>query len=227
MSKRKPGDGAARAAPAPTSQLEDRSVIDLIVDIRERRADPRMLTSEDRRACVAHLGAEGLSVAETAQFLKCSDRTIFRDRQALQEAAALTHDPGLAGRVAGHVMSEAAVCTDRLLRLARDRSVEPQTRLEAYRACFPIMAEKVKLLQSLGFLPSSVRQINARLTHAVEEIPTAESLAAEFARLRGIAEQEGGASIVEVDAVEALAARAELAVQLEAKVREQQRTQES
>lgn len=49
---------------------------------RLRAGDLRasMLDSEDRRACVEHLTAEGYSVAETAQVLGVSDRTISRDR---------------------------------------------------------------------------------------------------------------------------------------------------
>ena len=52
------------------------------LEIEAGRVNPKLLLPEDRQACVRQLHSEGLSVPEAAQFLKCCDRTITRDRDA-------------------------------------------------------------------------------------------------------------------------------------------------
>lgn len=216
MSRRRPKDGHDPAAGAAPSQLTERSVIDLILDIKEKRVAPKLLSPEDRRGCVAHLGTEGMSIAEIAQFLSCSDRTIFRDRQALQEEAALRPDPDFAARVAGQVIAQAMMCMERISRIGRDRLTMPETRLDAWKACYAVYTDQIRLLQSLGYLPTAAQQVNAKLTHSIQDIPTMEVIQEEIKRLTVIMQTDGGPSTVDVQEVEALAARADVAAQLAA-----------
>lgn len=219
MSKRKPKDGHDPATAAAPSQLAERSVIDLILDIKEKRVLPKLLSPEDRRACVAHLGTEGMSIAEIAQFLSCSDRTIFRDRQALQEEAALRPDSNFAARVAGQVIAQAMMCMERISRIGRDRLTMPETRLDAWKACFSVYTEQIRLLQSLGYLPTAAQQVSAKLTHSIQDIPSMEVIQQEIKRLTVIMQTDGGLSTVDVQEVEALAARAVVAAELEAQAK--------
>ena len=63
---------------------KERPVLELIRQIKSGSLDPRQLPAAERQACVKHLSAEGLSGPEIGQVLKRSDRTIARDRKAIQ-----------------------------------------------------------------------------------------------------------------------------------------------
>jgi DNA-directed RNA polymerase specialized sigma24 family protein len=205
MSKRPP--------PKPTAQPDERSVLDLIVDIKQGATDPRLLPPQDRQACVVHLTAEGLSVPEIAQFLKRNDRTITRDRKAIQEAAALAHDPALAGRVAGQLVSEATLCIDRIRRVSRDRETPPAVKVDAERSCFTILSDLVQRLQSLGYLPTAAQRMD--LTHSVGELPSVDSLEAELTRLKDFAQDAEGDVLPEVKQLEGTLAQVKLAAAIE------------
>jgi hypothetical protein len=178
----------AAASAAIQTETPERSVLDMITQIRSGDLDPKTLAPADRQACVAHLCAEGLCVPEIAQFLKHSDRTITRDRRAIQEAAALTHDPQLAGRIAGQLVQEAMVCMDRIRRVSRDRETPPAVKVEAERFCFQILSELTQLLQSLGYLPTAAQRVEADLTHHAAEVPTLEAIGAKVKSLTELAE---------------------------------------
>lgn len=226
--------GARRRAPAPPAgpppardrrersqrrPPRERSVIELIQEIRSGTVDPGCLSAEDRQACVRHLGAEGLAVPEIAQVLRCSDRTITRDRKALQEAAAITPDPALAGRTAGQLIAEAGLCTDRIRRVTRDRDTPAAVKVDGERACFEILTKLVLSLQSLGYLPSAAHQIRAELTHHQGEPPEYTELAAEAGRIAGIAREyglEGSPTLLLIEQIEDQSRRALMASQLSA-----------
>ena len=88
-------------APEPSDKDDGMSVIDMVQAIRDGRLKGKQMTVEQRRRCVQYLGSEGLTVPEMAQMLGCSDRTIARDRSAIQEAMTLEPDPKLVGRFRG------------------------------------------------------------------------------------------------------------------------------
>lgn len=201
---------AVGGAAAPV--IEERSVLDLIMLIKQGATDPKILSAHDRQACVVHLTAEGLSVPEIAQFLKRNDRTITRDRKAIQEAAALNHDPSLAGRLAGQLVTEAALCIDRIRRVSRDRDTPPAVKVDAEKNCFHILSELVQRLQTLGYLPTATQQL--ALTHSVGELPTVDSLDAELGRLKVLAQEHGG-DIPEVKQLEGTLAQVKLAVAIQ------------
>lgn len=204
-----------RTPPSSPPPVQERSILDLILEIKEGTANPHLISAEDRQACVAHLGAEGLSVPEIAQFLKRNERTITRDRKALQEAAALEHDPSLAGRFAGQLLGEATLCIDRIRRVSRDRDTPPAVKVDAERSCFGIMSDLVQRLQSLGYLPTATQRLQADLTHNIGEIPTFEVLQAEVKRVTHAAAMSGDVP-PEVKQLEEVVARAALAAQVEA-----------
>jgi len=144
---------------------EDRGVLEVIRTIKTGALDPKRLSIEDRQACVMHLGLEGLSVPEIAQVLSVSDRTIMRDRKAIQEANAIQHDPELAGQIAGRLAAEADACLSRIRRATRDQAATPGERIDGERICFEIMDKLTNRLQSMGYLPTADQQVQADLTH--------------------------------------------------------------
>jgi hypothetical protein len=95
-----------------------------------------------------------MSVPEIAQFLRCSDRTITRDRKALQEAARVEYDPTLVGIMVGRLMLDADNACTRLRRIGRDKACSAAVRADIERNCFDILDRLLQRLQSIGYLPS-------------------------------------------------------------------------
>ena len=199
-----------------TTARSERAVLDVIRDINGGSVNPKQLSTAERRACVKHLGAEGFSVADMAQILKRNERTIARDRQVLQEEAALEHDPRLCGQLAGRLVSEADCSIWRMRRVARDRETPPQTKVDAEKNCFAIFSELIQRLQSLGFLPSAAQRIEARLTHQ-GEVPEYEHMLGEIHRLQQLNQTAGGGAAVldSLAALEDTATRGRLAERID------------
>lgn len=170
----------------PKESQNSRGVLEIIRAIKSGELAPNQLSTQDRQACVMHLGLEGLSVPEIAQVLKVSDRTIARDRKAIQEANALEHDPKLAGLFAGRLASEAESCINRIRRVTRDRDTPPAVKVEGERLCYEIVDKLTQRLQSLGYLPTAAQQIQADLTHHLGEPMSPQQMIAEIQRLEQI-----------------------------------------
>ena len=172
------------------SAEKERPVLEVIRQIKAGSLDPQHLAAAERQACVMHLSAEGLSVPEIAQVLKRSERTITRDRRAIQEANALQQDPKFAGEMAGILLSEADACISRMRRAVRSADTPAAVRVEAERASFAIRSEVCQRLQSLGFLPTAAQKMEASLTHQATEIPSFEQIDGEVVRLIEIHQQQ-------------------------------------
>lgn len=170
----------------PPGHPNDRGVLETIREIKSSIFDPKRLSPEDRQACVMHLGLEGLSVPEIAQVMKVSDRTVARDRKAIQEVNAIEHDPKLAGQFAGRLATEAEACINRIRRVTRDKETPPGVKVEGERSCFEILDKLTQRLQSLGFIPTAAQQIQADLTHHPGEPMPASEMIAELQRLEQI-----------------------------------------
>ncbi|MBB6429104.1 hypothetical protein [Algisphaera agarilytica] len=167
----------------PSDISDPRNVLDLLRDLKQKRLNPKDLAVEERRACVAHLGGEGVSVPEMAALLTCSERTIARDRKAILEGRALKNDPELAGEVAGELLHQARVGVEHIRRATRDKSTPPAVRIDGERAAMEILDKTAHRLQIMGFLPSSAQQIEATLSHRLEDPLTLQEIYAEAKRV--------------------------------------------
>jgi len=165
---------------------DHRGVLEVIRAIKIGGLDPKRLSLEDRQACVMHLGLEGLSVPEIAQVLNVSDRTVMRDRKALQRANAIEHDPKLAGQFAGRLAIEAEACISRIRRVTRDKEALYAVKVDGEKACFEIVDKLSQRLQSMGFLPTAAQQIQADLTHHAGDLMGLVEIRAETERLEQI-----------------------------------------
>ena len=168
-----------------------RGVLQTIREIKAGTLKPKLLSPEDRRACVGHVYSEGLSVPQTAEFLKVSERTITRDRKVLQEEGAIDRDPRLAGVVAGQLILEADSCRQHIRRTTRDKNAPHAVRVEGERVCFVILCDLTQRLQSLGYLPTAAQELNATLYQAVDAIPQFDALEKELHDLSLALERAG------------------------------------
>lgn len=193
--KRSSKRGRPQVEPASNAFSRERPVLELIQKLRSGAMQSSLLDAEDRRACVEHLTAEGYSVAETAQILGVSDRTITRDRNAIRDRHVLERDDATVDAMIGRLMSEFEASSGRLKRIARDRGVAAGTRVEAERAIWSSMTDLVRLLQRLGYLPEAARELRADISvHGQFELPTAAELQDELDRLSAVpgADQTAG-----------------------------------
>ena len=170
-----------------------RGVLRTIREIKAGTLKPKLLSPEDRRACVGHVYSEGLSVPQTAEFLKVSERTITRDRKVLQEEGAIDRDPRLAGVVAGQLILEADSCRQHIRRTTRDKNAPHAVRVEGERVCFVILCDLTQRLQSLGYLPTAAQEFTATLSHTIGDIPQFEETEREIKQLRQAIDRTGGA----------------------------------
>jgi len=146
------------ASQSTPEEQPERSAIEIIRAIKAGELESKQLNPQSRRACVTHLIAEGLTSSEIAHLLKCSERTIERDRSEIREANALHVDDRFPARVAGELFSEAELAIGRIRRAARDAAAAPSERITAEKLCFDIRCDLVDRLQSLGYLPSAARR---------------------------------------------------------------------
>jgi hypothetical protein len=166
MTRKKPKPSQAPTEVSPTHE-EHSSPITLIRELQSGALSPTVLTHETRRACVEHLTAEGYSVAEVAEFLKVSTRTVSRDLALIREVNAIEQDPALVGQFVGELMVQGRQSIARLRRITRERDCPPATRVEAERSAWTIIRELGEILQRLS-CPTAAQGSTRDLTHRLE-----------------------------------------------------------
>ena len=155
--------GQDNTADSPTQSSDDRSVLSVIRDIQQSALDPRSLGVEDRRRCVEHLTGEGYSLAEIAEILKVTERTIARDRSAVRQSNAIERDEDITGEMVGQLVKQADTTINRIRRVTRDSDTPPASRIEGEKACWVIARDLIQKLQSLGYLPNAPQEIRGRM----------------------------------------------------------------
>ena len=163
----------------------DRSVLSLIRGIQNGSVEAGAIGIKERRLCVSHLTSEGYSVAEIAEILKASDRTITRDRATIRETNAINASPELTSQMVGSLLFEADTSIAKIRRATRSGDIAPATKIEGEKACWVITRDLVHCLQRLGFLPTAPQQFLGQLSHHIEGVgaPGYEDLHAELSRL--------------------------------------------
>jgi hypothetical protein len=175
---------------APAGDPNDKpTVLETIQKLRDQSITGKALTVQARRACVEYLITEGSSIPEIAKVLDVSEKTITRDRKAIQEAYALEPDPKLVPQIVGRLLHEAELCMSRVRRAAREKEATPDTRVAAARACFQTWVEFIQNLQRLGYAPTATQRIEANLKHELHDLPKVDDLMLEVDRLRTVAIQ--------------------------------------
>lgn len=168
---------------ATAAQSEKPTVLNAIRGLQSGTILSRSLSKDDRRACVRHLSDEGCLVVQIAEILKCCERTIYRDREAIYEANAIECDPMLAAKIVGRLLREADLSIAHLRRAARDKKAPTAVQVDAAYRAYQVFSDLVQRLQGLGYLPTAAHEIRADLTHHVADIPDLPEIQAEIDRL--------------------------------------------
>jgi DNA-binding CsgD family transcriptional regulator len=164
---------------------ESRS-LDILQGIKTGTTNPALLSPKQRRRLVILLIAEGQSTAEIAHILKVSDRTIERDKQKIRKKNAIVKDPKLAEQMAGRLLFEAETAIQKIRKYERDKQTSPATRIDAEHKCFQIVNELAERLQSMGYLPTATKKLEADLKHHLEETLSLDQISSEAQRLQDI-----------------------------------------
>jgi len=160
--------------------------LDILQGIKAGTIDPTSLVRKQRKLLVPFLMAEGQSTAEIAHLLKVSDRTIERDKNAIRRKNAISRDPELANVIAGRLVDEAQTCIQRIRKVERDSDCPPAARIEGEKGCFQIINSLAERLQSMGYLPTAAKKLEAELNHHMENTLSLEEIGFEAQRLKNI-----------------------------------------
>jgi transposase len=160
--------------------------LEILQNIKSGSTDPASLSSAQRKLIVMLLMAEGQSTAEIAHLLKVSDRTIERDKQVIRKDNALIEDPEYAGVMAGRLVNEAQICIQRMRKIQRDPNCPPAAKIDAEKGCFQVLNNLAERLQSMGFLPTAAKKLEANLMHHADKALTLDEIHSETQRLQGI-----------------------------------------
>ncbi len=166
------------------------TVLTIIRGLQNGTVSPKSLSIYDRRAGVEHLTGEGYSIVEIAEILKVSERTIARDRKAIQEANAIERDPELADQLVGRLGREADLAISHIRRVAREKKTPASTKIDAQHRCYQIFSDYIQRLQRLGYLPTAAHEIRADLTHHVDEPPGFDEMLTEIGQLELVIDKE-------------------------------------
>ena len=127
--------------------------LDLMRQIDSGKINPTTLSKESRLACVEVLLLEGYSVAEIAQILRCSDRTVRRDRKQLRQIYAARHDEYKVGLHLGQLLQQADTAISHIRRALRDDEATPADRVKGELACWKIANDLANHLKELRIWP--------------------------------------------------------------------------
>jgi transposase len=171
---------------------ENTPALQILKQIRDDVIDPKKLDPEIRQDCVEHLWyVEGRSVAEIAQILNVSDKTIRRDKDVIRERSAKKLTPEDRSKILGELIEKLTFAHENITKLSRSKDGSLQEKsLAGYYAAKSIQ-EQVELLQSLGYFPSKPAQIEADIHYSQEEEASPAKLKEELARLEGIVNAKG------------------------------------
>jgi len=160
--------------------------LDILKGIKTGTLDPASLLPDERRPLVAILMAEGQSTAEIALLLDTSDRTIERDKKTIRENNAISRDPELANVMAGRLFDEAQICIQRIRKFQRDGNCPPAAKIEGEKICFQITDNLAERLQSMGYLPTATKKLEADLIHHTDNFLSLTEIKSEAQRLQDI-----------------------------------------
>jgi hypothetical protein len=189
MKRKRPPKEQIVESPREEDVLEGPTVIETVKALHAGTINGKSLSVSARRACVEYLHTEGSSIPEIARLLDVCEKTIGRDRKAIQEAYAIDPDPRLVPVMVGRLCHEAELAINRIRRATRDKEAEPGIRIDGEHRCYQIYSDLVQRAQHLGYLPTATQRIEANLRHQMDDLPPVDDLMLEVNRLRVFAEE--------------------------------------
>jgi hypothetical protein len=165
-------------------------VLQILKQIRDGVIDPKKLDSEIRQDCVEHLWyVEGRAVAEIAQVLNVSDKTIRRDQDQIRKRNAQKPSADYTLEVFGELLKKATSAHENMMRLSRSPDASVQEKAQAGFYAWKMIQQQIEIAQSLGVAPSQGLKIEADIHQEEEATPA--KLKEELARLEGIVNSKG------------------------------------
>jgi hypothetical protein len=173
-----------------SENYENTPALQILKQIREGIIDPKKLDSEIRQACVEHLWfVEGRAVAEIAQVLNVSDKTIRRDEDQIRKRNAQKPSADYTIEVFGELLKKATSAHENMMRLSRSPDASVQEKAQAGYYAWKMIQQQIQIAQSLGVAPSQAFKIEANIRQ--EEDVTPKQLNEELVRLEGIVNAKG------------------------------------
>lgn len=169
-----------------SSKSKEPRCLEILQGIKTGTTNPALLSPKQRRRLVILLIGEGQSTAEIAHILKVSDRTIERDKQKIRKKSAIVKDPKLVEQMAGRLLFEAETAIQKIRKYERDKQTSPATRIDAEHKCFQIINDLAERLQSMGYLPTAAKKLEADLKHHLDETLSLDEISSEAQRLQDI-----------------------------------------
>ena len=152
-----------------SSKSKESRCLEILQGIKTGTTNPALLSPKQRRRLVILLIGEGHSTAEIAHLLKVSDRTIERDKKKIRKKNAIVKDPKLVEQMAGRLLFEAETAIQKIRKYERDKQTSPATRIDAEHKCFQIVNDLAERFQSMGYLPTAAKKLEADLKHHTED----------------------------------------------------------
>jgi len=152
------------------SNNEETHVYKVIQGLKDKSLAPSLISKESRIECVEVLSLEGWTVVSMAELFKVSEKTIKRDLEAVADKNALNPDPDLRQKVVGDFLLKTNMGYANLIRMARSKEGSIAERVQAEYSAFLFLKDRIKILQSLGYLPETTRNINITAGKSKEEI---------------------------------------------------------
>lgn len=169
-----------------SSKSKELRCLDILQGIKTGTTNPALLSPPQRRRLVVLLIGEGHSTAEIAHILKFSERTIERDKNKIRKKNAIVKDPKLVEQMAGRLLLEAETAIQKIRKYERDKQASPAVKIDAEHKCFQIVNDLAERLQSMGYLPTAAKKLEADLIHHTEGTLSLKEIESEAQRLRDI-----------------------------------------
>lgn len=169
---------------------------DLLARLKSGEITGKCIHRTDRRRLVEYIKRENpLHQVEIAKLLQCNEKTISKDMAEIRKANALRADPEFADEIAGEILGLSRSGVEHADRIWRDKSTPPAVRVKAKRSGMRMYLEGMKMLQSLGHLPSAALRIKMEPNNAPEKPASLGDLVPELDRLAQIAAKESPGSL--------------------------------
>ncbi len=171
---------------------QDKPILTLIQQINSGEVNPKDLRPEVRQQVVEVLMLEGYSEPQLAQILQVCDRTIKRDIKVICDHNGLSPDSELIKKSVGNFVMKSEVHRSFLMRIARSREGTVGERSLAEFYAWKVETDKIKTLQTLGFLPLIPHHVVAEVYgHHDDDAATFADLKKELVSIEGVANKEG------------------------------------
>jgi transposase len=180
--------------------IQDEPLLKIIQSLRDGLISGKLLDKEVRQDVVDFLRLEGTSVAEIAQVLGLSDKTIKRDIKDAKEKNALKFKSAFVTEMVGELVRKGAQHWQSLKSFARNQSATINEKILAEKAAWDVELGLCHELRELGYLPSAPKAIVGQFSHQVNVSGdnTWEDLFQQYLQLKELAVDRNGVVDVEV-----------------------------